>query len=73
MTGGTGDTPDTEHRWLAKVLAGDPLACAVLALARNLPDAELDALILRVEQMGVEVPAMDANATPRQEVGQTSG
>ena len=45
-------SPNTDPGWLAKVLAGDPVACGVLVLARNLPDAELDALISRVEQMG---------------------
>ncbi len=65
--------PDTGHGWLAKVLAGDPVACAVLALARNLPDAELDALILRVEQVEVEIPSPPATTAARQEVGRTSG
>lgn len=70
--GSAAASPDTDHRWLAKVLAGDPLACMILDLARNLPDAELDALILRVEQMGVGVPA-DVAVTLRHEQGLTSG
>ena len=36
-------TSDADHGLLAKVLAGDPVACGVLALARALPDAEWDA------------------------------
>ena len=72
MMGGAGASPDTDHRWLAKVLAGDPVACWVLALARNLPDAELDALTLCVEQVGAGVPA-DVAATLRQERGLTPG
>ena len=67
-----GTAPGAKHGWLAKVLAGDPVACGVLALARALPDAELDALILRAEQMGAEVPA-DATATARQERDLTPG
>lgn len=70
--GGTSTAPGAGHTWLAKVLAGDPVACRVLALARALPDAELDALILRVEQMGAEVLA-DATATARQERDLTPG
>ncbi len=68
--GDTDTASDADHAWLAKVLAGDPPACRVLVLARALPDAELDVFILRVEQMGVEVPA-DASAA-RQDLGRTS-
>lgn len=67
---GVSVAPAAGHAWLAKVLAGDPLACMVLALARALPDADLDAFILRVEQIGAEVPA-DASAA-RQDLGRTS-
>lgn len=40
---GTGGVAGADHGWLAKLLAGDPLACGVLDLARSLPEAEWDA------------------------------
>lgn len=45
MTGAMGTASGADHGWLAKVLAGDRLACGVLALARDLPDAEWDAFV----------------------------
>jgi hypothetical protein len=58
---------DTEHRWLAKVLAGDPVACGVLTLARDLADAEWNTFARCVEQMRVGVPAVNAEAALWQE------
>ena len=49
MTGCTDTVPGADHGWLAKVLAGDPLACAVLNLARSLPEPEWDAFTQRCE------------------------
>ena len=71
-----GDLPAVsaaDHSRLAKVPAGGPMACRLLALARNLLDAELADRIRRVEQIEVGVPAVDATAAPRQEVGRTPG
>jgi hypothetical protein len=45
----TDTAPGTGHGWLAKVLAGDPLACAVLNLARSLPEPDWDAFTQRCE------------------------
>ena len=40
-----------DYGWLAKVLTGDPLACAVLDLARNMLEPELDSFERRVQQI----------------------
>jgi hypothetical protein len=56
---GTGAAPGADHGWLAKVLAGDRLACGVLDLARNLPEPEWDAFAQRCEQRPACVPAAD--------------
>lgn len=62
MKGDLSATSSADHSRLAKVLAGDPVACWVLTLARNLQDAELDAFILRVEQVRAGAPAANAEA-----------
>lgn len=48
---GKGTADGADYGWLAKVLAGDPLACVVLDLARNLSEPELDAFERRVQQI----------------------
>ena len=68
MTVGAGAAPAADHGWLAKVLAGDPLACGLLELARSLPAEEWDALAHRVEGV-VETPAAGAEMMLRQECG----
>ena len=63
MTVGAGAAPDTaDHDWLAKVLAGDRLACELLELARSLPADEWDALARRVEKIMEGAPAAEAEA-----------
>ena len=59
MMKGAGSAPAVDHGWLAKVLAGERLACGLLELARTLPADEWDALARRVEEM-VEKPAAGA-------------
>lgn len=54
-----------DHDWLAKVLAGDPVACGVLAFARSLPDAEWDSFAKCVEKIRAGVPAVNAMAASR--------
>ncbi len=56
---GTGAAPGADHRWLAKVLAGDRLACGLLDLARSLPEPEWDALAQRCERTLTCVPAAE--------------
>lgn len=46
-----GAADGTDYGWLAKVLAGDPLACALLDLARNLSEPGLDSFERRVQQV----------------------
>jgi len=48
---GTGDAPNPDHGWLAKVLAGDPLMCRLLDLARTLPANEWAAFVRCGERM----------------------
>ena len=59
--------PGTGHGWLAKVLAGDPVACGVLALARTLSDAEWDAFAASVDRIRAGMPAANLVAVLRQE------
>ena len=59
MTGGTGAAADADHGWLAKALAGDPLACGVLDLARTLPAGEWDAFVRCVGRIKAGVSATD--------------
>ena len=62
MTGGAGNTPDADYGWLAKVLAGDPLACALLELARSLPADEWEVLARCAERVVAGTPAAEADA-----------
>jgi len=48
---GTGTAPGADHGWLAKVLAGDAVACGLLELARSLPEPEWDAFARCVERI----------------------
>jgi len=57
MTGYTGTALGADRGWLAKVLAGDRLACGLLELARNLPADEWDAFAQRCERTLTYVPA----------------
>jgi len=66
---GTGDALTSDHGWLAKVLAGDPLACGLLDLARNLPTDEWDAFIRCGERIKAGMPVADAEAALRRECG----
>lgn len=59
MTGCTGTAPSADHGWLAKVLAGDRLACGLLGLARSLSEPEWDAFARRCEQILAETPTID--------------
>lgn len=62
MTAGTGTASGADHGWLAKVLAGDRLACGLLDLARDLPEPEWDAFARCVEPC--LIPSADAAAAP---------
>ena len=64
-----GATPAADCGWLAKVLAGDPLACGLLDLARNLTRDEWDAFVRCGERVAAGMPAADAEAGLRQECG----
>ena len=55
--GGVGAVAGTDYGWLAKLLAGDPLACGVLDLARSLPADEWDAFVRCVERVRAKAPA----------------
>ena len=66
---GAGTAPAADHDWLAKVLAGDRLACGLLELARTLPADEWDALARCAERMMAGTPAAEAEATLRRECG----
>ncbi len=67
--GGTGTVPDANRGWLAKVLAGDPLACGVLDLARSLPADEWDAFAGSVEGIRAGMSAADVLDALRREQG----
>jgi len=60
---------DAVHGWLAKVLAGDRLACGLLELARTLPTDEWDAFARRAERIKAGMPAADAEAALLLECG----
>ncbi len=66
---GIGDVLNPDHGWLAKVLAGDPLMCGLLDLARTLPADEWAAFVRCGERMAAGVPAADAEAALWKEVG----
>ena len=70
MTGSAAATPDADRDWVGKVLAGDAVACGVLALARDLPDAEWDILARHAEQVRAGVPVTDVLASLWQERGE---
>ncbi len=58
MTGCTDTAPSADHGWLTKVLAGDRLACGLLGLARNLPEAEWEAFAHAVQRHQRHPPAL---------------
>ncbi len=58
-----------DHGWLAKVLAGDHLACGVLDLLRSLPADEWDVFARCVELVAAGASAAEAGATLQQECG----
>ncbi len=62
MTGNAGATPGSDHGWLAKVLAGDRLACGLLGLARSLPADEWEAFAQRCERTLARVSTADPAA-----------
>ena len=64
-----GTAPAADHGWLAKVLAGDRLACGLLELARTLPADEWDALARRVEGVVAGTPVAEAEAMLRPGAG----
>jgi len=66
---GTGAAPGADHGWLAKVLAGDCLACGLLDLARSLPADEWNAFVRCGKRMVAGMPVADAEAALRQECG----
>ncbi len=66
---GTGDALNPDHGWLAKLLAGDPLMCRLLDLARTLPANEWAAFVRCGERMAAGMPAADAEAALWKEVG----
>jgi hypothetical protein len=72
VTGCTGTAPGSGHGWLAKVLAGDRLACGLLDLARSLPADKWDAFARCVERIKAGMPAADAEAALRRECGRAS-
>jgi len=59
----------TDHGWLVKVLAGDPLMCRLLDLARTLPADEWAAFVRCGERIAAGVPVADAEAALWEEVG----
>jgi len=69
VTGDAGTAPDADHGWLAKVLAGDRLACGLLDLARSLPEPEWDAFARCAERIKAGMPPADAEAALRRECG----
>lgn len=64
---GTVGVADADHGWLAKVLAGDRLACGLLDLARSLPADEWDAFARSAERIKAGMPTADVVAALRQE------
>lgn len=68
----TGAVSGAGHAWLAKVLAGEPVACGVLALARNLPAGEWDAFARSIERIRAGVPVADVLAALRPGDGQVA-
>ena len=65
-----GAAADAGHGRRAKVLAGDPVACGVLDLARSLPVDEWDAFARSVERIRAGVPVTDVLAALWQERGE---
>ena len=61
------------HDWLAKVLTGDPVACWVLALARNLPTDEWDTLARSVERIRAGMPGVEVLAQLQRERSERPG
>ena len=59
--------PAADHAWLAKVLAGDPVACGVLDLARSLPADEWDVFVRSVDRIKAGMPTAEALAMLQQE------
>lgn len=57
MMGDTGTAPGAFQNWLAKVLAGDRLACGLLDLARSLPADEWEAFARDIERVTARAPA----------------
>jgi len=66
---GTGTASGADDGWLAKVMAGDPVACQLLDLARNLSADEWAAFVRCGERMAAGMPAADAEAALWKEVG----
>jgi len=66
---GTGTASGADDGWLAKVLAGDPLMCRLLDLARTLPADEWAAFVRCGERIAAGVPVADAEAALWEEVG----
>jgi hypothetical protein len=66
---GAGTAPAADHGWLAKVLAGDRLACSLLELARTLPADEWAAFVRCGERMMAGTSAAEAEAMLRRECG----
>ena len=72
MTGSTAAVPDADHAWMAKVLAGDPVACGVLDLARSLPADEWDAFARSVDRIKAGMPTADVLAAMRPGAGRVA-
>jgi len=66
---GTGTAAGADDGWLAKVLAGDPVACQLLDLARTLPADEWAAFVRCGDRIAAGMPAADAEAALWKEVG----
>lgn len=66
---GTGIASGADEGWLAKVLAGDLLACGLLDLARSLPADEWAAFVRCGERIKAGMPAAEAEALMRKECG----
>ncbi len=62
MMGCTGTASGADHGWLAKVLAGDRLACGLLELARSLPVDGWNAFAQRCERTLAGTPTTDPAA-----------
>ena len=66
--GGADAAPAADHGWLAKVLAGDRLACGVLELARTLSADEWGAFARCTEGLA-GTPAAEAEVLLQAGVG----